>query len=343
MHHLLEGYAPRRVSIGLPTGAVLDIDVHDCKCAGDHTAVCSVVKDGGDDPDITHGAEIGARVKWRSGGFDRMVEIHGGEGVGRVTKPGLEVPPGKAAINPVPREMIRDAALQVMAECDVCGRAVAEIFVPRGEELARLTLNDRLGIVGGISILGTTGIVHPLSHDAYTATIKAAISVARASGLKEVVMTTGRRSERFAQMLWPAMPETAFVQIGDYFSASLEMAAYQRLTRVNLSVFFGKAVKMAMAIPHTHARSARLTLEQLGRWTAEITGREDLARKVADANTARAAFELVADDYPELIAKVGEEMLQAAVRFAGNRLSVQAVIFDFEGRVRFDSGKDHTP
>jgi len=340
---LIAATAPQKVTIDLPTGASLDIDVHRCQQTDDTTAVCSVVKDAGDDPDITNGAEIGAKVQWRPGGSNRRVHVCGGEGVGRVTRPGLEVSPGHAAINPVPRKMIRDAACQVMAAGNVFGRAVAEIFVPRGEELARHTLNDRLGIVGGISILGTTGIVRPLSHDAYVATIKAAISVAWASGVQRVVMTTGRRSERFAQALWPDRPGTAFVQIGDYFSVALGMAADQRLAEVTLAVFFGKAVKMAMAIPHTHARSARLTLAQLGRWTAEITGREDLARKVADANTARAAFDLVGDDYPGLIAKVGDEVLKAAVRFAGNRLSVRAVIFDFEGRVRFDSGEDHTP
>ncbi len=339
---LLEAGAPQQVTILLPTGASLDIDVHGCRQVDGSTAICSVIKDAGDDPDITNGAEIGAKVQWQPSGSRSIVEVRGGTGVGRVTKPGLEVSPGRAAINPVPREMIRDAALQVMNACNVRGRVVAEIFVPRGEALARHTLNDRLGIVGGISILGTTGIVRPLSHDAYVATIRAALSVARASGLQAVVMTTGRRSERFAQALWPDMSETAFVQIGDYFSAALEMAADQRLACVTLAVFFGKAVKMAMAIPHTHARSARLTLVRLSQWTAEITGRDDLARKVADANTARMAFELVADDHPELIAKVGREMVRSALRFSGNRLKVRAVIFDFEGWVRFDSGEDVT-
>lgn len=337
---LLEGAVRKRVTIDLPTGATYDIDIHACRREDARTVACLVVKDGGDDPDITNGAEIGARVEWRPGGSDRKVDIHGGEGVGRVTLPGLEVSPGQAAINPVPRAMIRDAALSVMAAHNVFGRAVVEIFVPRGAALARHTLNDRLGIVGGISILGTTGIVRPLSHDAYVATIRAALSVARASGLEEVVMTTGRRSERFAQALWPGLPATAFVQIGDYFAAALEMAAGQGLARVTLAVFFGKAVKMAMGIPHTHARSARLTLSRLSRWTAEITGQEELARKVADANTARAAFDLVADDYPALIAKVGRKMVASALTFCDKRLEVRAVVFDFEGRVRFDSGED---
>jgi len=333
---LLQGQMPQRVPIGLPTGETLWITVHACHRPDAGSAACTVIKDAGDDPDITHGAEIGARVAWHPGPTAPAVTVRGGTGVGRVTRPGLEVPVGRAAINPVPLAMIRSAALDSMAAAGLGGHAEVEIFVPRGEELARHTLNERLGIVGGISILGTTGIVRPLSHEAYTATIRAAVSVARASGLTEAVMTTGRRSERFAQQLWPHRPAYAFVQIGDYFADGLEMAADQGLERVALAVFFGKALKMAMGLPHTHARTARLTLEQLGRWTVETTGDPDLARRVVRANTARAAFDLFADDYPALIARVGSELIQVASGFVAGRVTVRAVIFDFQGQVRFD-------
>lgn len=334
---ILSGRAPQKVRVELLTGETLEIKVQACRREDDHTAACTVIKDAGDDPDITHGAEIGARVTWHAGGEAGEVEIRGGEGVGRVTKPGLETPPGRPAITSGPRKMIRRSVAEAMADCDGEGRVETEIFVPRGEELARHTLNARLGIVGGISILGTTGVVHPLSHASYVATIQAALSVARAAGLDRVVLTTGRRSERFAQQLWPRMPEEGFVQIGDYFAEAMAMAAQCRFAAVTLAVFFGKAVKMAQGIAHTHARSARMTLTALARWTGEITGDADLAGQVAAANTARQAFELLDGDHREVIARVGDEMVKAAAGFCDHKAVVGAVIFGFDGVVRYDA------
>lgn len=334
---ILSGRVPRKVGVELLTGDTLEVEVHACRHFAPNTAVCSVIKDGGDDPDITHGAEIGVRVSWEESVMGRTVTIRGGHGVGRVTKPGLETPPGRPAINSGPRKMIRRTAMQVMADRDLYGTVDAEIFVPQGEVLARHTLNARLGIVGGISILGTTGIVRPLSHEAYVATVQAALSVARASGLSQVVLTTGRRSERFAQKRWPHIPDEGFVQIGDYFAEAMQMAAGQKFEQVILAVFFGKAVKMAQGIAHTHARSARLTLEKLAQWALEVTGNTDLAECVAGANTARHAFDLIKDDYPALIVKVGREVVRSATKFAKGKVVVGAVIFGFDGSVRFES------
>jgi cobalt-precorrin-5B (C1)-methyltransferase len=334
---IFSGRAPKKVRVELLTGDTLEIAVHGCRLEDAHTAVCSVIKDAGDDPDITHGAEIGARVICDAGGEAGEVTIGGGQGVGRVTKPGLETPPGQPAITAGPRKMIRQSALEAMADYGLKGHVETEIFVPQGEELARHTLNARLGIVGGISILGTTGVVRPLSHASYVATIRAALSVAKASGLNRVVLTTGRRSERFAQQLWPRLPEEGFVQIGDYFAESMAMAAESRLEAVTLAVFFGKAVKMAQGIAHTHARSARMTLSTLARWTGEMTGDKDLAKQVAEANTARYAFELLDGDHAAVIDRVGDEMVKAAAGFCEHKAAVGAVIFGFDGAVRYDS------
>jgi cobalt-precorrin-5B (C1)-methyltransferase len=183
--------------------------------------------------------------------------------------------------------------------------------------------------------LGTTGIVRPLSHEAYTATVKAALKVARAAGLHRIVFTTGRRSERFAQQHWPHMPVEGFVQIGDYFAESMQMAVECGFDEVIVAVFFGKAVKMAQGIPHTHARLARLTLKILARWAREITGNAALAESVANANTARHAFDMIKDDYPALIEKVGREVVRSAVGFSGGKVRVGVVIFDFDGRERW--------
>jgi cobalt-precorrin-5B (C1)-methyltransferase len=333
---LLAGRPPEGVRVVLPGGSVMEIAIHSCRRLGEYTATASVIKDAGDDPDITHGAEIGARVSWRPNGHGRRVEIHGGPGVGTVTKPGLETPVGQAAITAGPQSMITQAALGCMAAHNVYGLADVEIFVPKGVELARHTLNGRLGIVGGISVLGTTGIVRPLSHAAYVATIAAALSVARAAGLDEVVLNTGRRSERWAQARWPWRPVEAFVQMGDYFAETMALAAGKGFTRVILAVFFGKAVKMAQGIGHTHARSAELTLSRLAEWSLAVSGDGALARAVATANTARQAFDLIQARAPAVIHKVGREMVRAAADFGLQQMAVGGVIFGFDGEVRFD-------
>ncbi len=332
---LSTGNRPGQVSVTLLTGDEIVIKVHSCEKTDSGTAVCSVIKDAGDDPDITHGAEIGAKVTLKPDAESDGVRILGGTGIGMVTKPGLEIEPGQAAINPGPRRMIRQTVAQVLGEGHRAGVTV-EIFAPKGVALAHHTLNERLGIVGGISILGTTGVVKPLSHSAYIATIRSAMSVARASGLDRIVLTTGRRSERFAQQTWPQIPAEGFVQIGDYFEKSMAMAAEQGFKTVVLSVFFGKAVKMAQGIGHTHARSAQMTLEQLARWTRELTGNEILARQVAAANTARHAFEWIKDDHQAVIDKVGGEMIRSANIFADNCVQVQGVIFGFDGNIVFN-------
>lgn len=337
LERLLGGRMPGIARIVLPTGQRLKIAVHACRSVDHRTAVCSVIKDAGDDPDVTHGAEVGARVTWRKSAGPSSVVIRGGVGVGVVTKAGLEVAVGQSAINPGPQAMIRRAVLQVLADHGLQGKVEVEVFVPKGEALARRTLNARLGIAGGISILGTTGIVRPLSHEAYTATIRAALSVARAAGLKKVVLTTGRRSERYARQCWPRLPEEAFVQIGDYFAAALEMAADHDFDGVILAVFFGKAVKMAQGIPHTHARSADLTMEKLADWTLALSSDPLLAGQVAGANTARHVFDLIKADCPALIEKVGREIVRTATAFGGDKLAVDGMIFGFDGVVWFDS------
>jgi cobalt-precorrin-5B (C1)-methyltransferase len=337
---LLKGQPPQQVRVALPTGTSLDIAVHACQRMDAYTAGALVIKDAGDDPDVTHGAEIGARVAWHPAGTQRTVTIRGGPGVGTVTKPGLENAPGQPAITAGPRWMITQAALQVLAAHGVFGHVVTEVFVPQGLALARHTLNARLGIVGGISILGTTGIVRPLSHEAYIATIDAALSVARAAGLAETVLTTGRRSERFAQARWPERPVEAFVQIGDHFGQAMGIAAARGFTRVILAVFFGKAVKMAQGMAHTHARSVELNLTHLGAWVLEISGDSALADAVSRANTARQVFDRIQTDCPAVIAKIGHEVMQTAIAFGDHRLQVRVVIFGFDGVIGFDSESD---
>ncbi len=338
--HLLEDRTPKTVGIRLLTDDRIDIPIQECRLEG-VKAVCTVIKDAGDDPDVTHKAEIGAMVLLQpavSGDSPLYTKITGGVGVGKVTKPGLEIPPGEPAINPGPRRMIREAVKEILAPRGFSGTVAVEVFVPQGERLAEKTLNARLGIIGGLSILGTTGLVRPLSHGAYTATIRSAMNVALATGNGHLVLTTGRRSERFAQKRWPELPEEAFIQIGDYFQVSMAHAAGMRVKTVTLAVFFGKAVKMAQGIPHTHAAKSRLTLARVARWTVEITGDTDLGERVLSANTARHSLESLRS-YPKIVARVGEKMIRAAHRFADGKVGVRGVIFDYDAGILFDSEK----
>lgn len=326
------------VQITFLTGHRQPIAIHTAVLETAHSACCTVIKDAGDDPDITHKAEIGARVKVRPiQGDSHNIEIIGGQGVGRVTKPGLEIAVGQAAINPGPVQMIHQAIHEVLADQPRQLGVNVEVFVPKGQELAQKTLNARLGILGGISILGTTGIERPMSHEAYLATIEKSLSVARACGNCKVVLTTGRRSERFARDLWPQTAPEAFIQIGDFFKASLQMAANLEFKEVSLAVFFGKAVKMARGTEQTHAARSRLTLARLADWTRQITGNADLAQDIRHANTARLAFDLLQQQAPEVIRRVGNELLTWARHFSGTHLSIRVVIFDFQGQVAYDS------
>lgn len=332
--------APTSVDIRLLTDAHLTIAIDSAIIIDEKIAEARVIKDAGDDPDVTHKAVIGARVTLATAGVDSdrpEIKITGAEGVGMVTKPGLEIPPGQPAINPGPLTMITEAVTDVLAEQRINASVTVQVFVPRGETIAKKTLNARLGILGGISILGTTGIVKPMSHAAYIATIKSAIAVAYATGNKKVFFTTGRRSERFAQNRWPDIAEEAFVQIGDFFKESLVQAATNSIEEVVLAVFFGKAVKMAQGAAHTHAAKTRMSLERLAHWTFEETGSKDLAATVKKANTARHALEILRAQGGRAITRVGNEMVLAAARFAGPTVKLTGIIFDYDGGTLFKS------
>lgn len=338
---LLTGSTPDHVTIAFLDGGTRTVPVHQVTCPADNECEAVIVKDAGDDPDITHKARIGARVALVPGKKQPApITIKGGKGVGRVTKPGLELDVGEPAINPGPREMMIRAVESVYHTLGTPRRHFVEItvFVPDGESLARKTLNARLGIVGGISILGTTGVVTPMSHDAYIATIRAGIGVAVAAGIDSLVFTTGRRSERFAGRLFPQIPPEAFIQTGDFFKAAIQEAVHQpRIRQLIYTVFFGKAVKMALGYEHTHAAKSDMALKTLADWALEITGSRLLADCIGTANTARHAFSFICPQYPALIDHVGQKVRNNAAGFAGHQVSIRVVLLDFEGRVMFDS------
>jgi len=335
LYELLARPCPDLVEAPLPGGGSFAVPLHRHGRKGD-MGEAVVIKDAGDDPDVTNGAEIGARV-WRldSSGSEENISLLGGEGVGRVTKPGLVLAVGEPAINPVPRRMIKKALRQVW---DAIGpreplRLAVEIFVPRGEELARHTLNPRLGIVGGISILGTTGLVKPFSHQAYRATIAASLRVARAARLGHIAFSTGGKSEGYLKGLLPDLPEEAFVQMGDYVRFALRVAGGMGFAEITTGAFFGKALKMAQGFGHTHASRGLADLKELGRWTLDLTGDALLAKAVARANTARQALEILTEARAgQVVGQVGSRMLAALRDYAGFGPKITAVVLDFDGR-----------
>ncbi len=335
--YILGREVPPSVSIDLLNGQALDILIDAVVPEKDRVRAV-VIKDAGDDPDITHRAKIGALVCLTDD--PGVVQITRGKGVGVVTKPGLEIPPGEPAINLGPRQMITAAARKILDHYKSSAGVSAQIFVEDGEELAKKTLNPRLGIEEGLSILGTTGLVKPLSHEAYIATIRSAMSVAKACGCDQVVLTTGRRTERFSQGFFTDLHEEAFIQIGDFFGMSMKSLAQNQIPNATLAVFFGKALKMAQGFVHTHAAKSDLTMEWLADVVKAVTGNTDLAQEVSEANTARHAFGMVWPDYPAVLEKVGAAMIQSAVKFCPAPCRFRAVIYDFEGAVAFDSLKE---
>jgi len=339
---LVTSQIPAAVEIEFLNGEKKHIAIKEVLKISDTCYQALVIKDAGDDPDITHKAEIGARVTL-SPAEDLKVIIKGGKGVGRVTKPGLEVEVGQPAINAGPQKMIQNVVEEIQGQFLPFNKKVTiEIFVPRGELLAKKTLNARLGILGGISILGTTGIVRPMSHDAYIATIRSSISVAAAKFIDTLVFTTGRRSERFAMGLFPSFFEESFIQTGDFFKAAIDEALLTKadknaVQKIIYTVFFGKAVKMSLGFEHTHAAKSDLTLNKLADWSKMITGDESLFCKIKEANTARHAFSYIYPDYPELLTFVGKKIQENAGTFARDRIQIRVIILDFDGQVAFDS------
>lgn len=292
---LRSGGIAKDVEIILPAGERVLFTLHGQEIA-DNGARCFVVKDAGDDPDVTNGAEIHAEVERLPGSG---LLIQGGRGVGRVTKPGLAVPPGEWAINPVPRKMISESIREIFPEGESPFLLRVTVSIPAGEELAKKTLNERLGIVGGLSILGTTGIVRPISAKAWTDTIDAALDVAIACGCADIVLATGRTSEKGAQSAF-SLPDEAFVMMGDHVGYAMRGCSERRVRRIVLAGQFAKLLKIACEHEQTHVSSSDLDLQRLAAWLRESAPLERLTPLAEGANTAREVLEGSGYD-PELM------------------------------------------
>ncbi len=326
------GEEKREVDIPTPSGKRLRIPILKTFKKGNFARVW-VKKDAGDDPDVTHGALICARVSLQQQkNNESIVEIFGGKGVGVVTKPGLPVKIGHAAINPVPREQIKNGVLEVLNRFKVKAKVCVIIEVLEGEKIAKKTLNPRLGIIGGVSILGTRGTVIPYSAEAYKETIILAMDVAKTMGLDHIALTTGGRSERLLMNILNSLPKEAFIQIADFFKFSLECASKKGFKTISFGVFPGKLIKMAQGYEYTHARETKIDFDLLSKWAKEIGYSKEICLEIKKANTGRHVMEIV-DTEKEKKIKFIEFLCNKAVLVAKNfssyRLKIIYHVFDY--------------
>ncbi|MDR2459292.1 MAG: cobalt-precorrin-5B (C(1))-methyltransferase CbiD [Deltaproteobacteria bacterium] len=323
---LREGIVPDEVEVALPKGGTRKVKLLEAFRNGNQ-ATGVVIKDAGDDPDVTNLARVGAIVtELTSPGLT----IQGGPGVGRLTKPGLVLPPGEWAINPVPRSMLRNNLLPYLPQAGP--GLLVEVFIEDGENLAKKTLNPRLGIVGGLSVLGTTGLVRPFSNSAYIATIDSAMNIAKAMDLTEIVLTTGGRSEGFARHERPDLPQEAFVQIADFFGGGLRLGVKHGFSTIGLAIFFGKAVKQASGESYTHAHKTDMDLSPLALWMPELP--QDVKARVTIAPTALAALEILRErGCLAAVKHVATRVIVSARHFTGPGPALWVRLFDFDGTV----------
>jgi cobalt-precorrin-5B (C1)-methyltransferase len=357
---LVTGAAPKTVEVGLPGGQRVGFPV-ECEDPARPNR-CVVVKDAGDDPDCTDGARMTATVEWAaeihhqnvlaaetSGGSEAEfhhqnvlaaetsggseAEIHhqnvlaAGTGIGTITKPGLGLPVGAPAINPVPRRMI----LAALAEVDTGGRPLRVTFeVPGGEAMAAKTSNARLGIVGGISILGTTGIVRPFSTASYRASVVQQIDVAAAQGERTIVLATGSRSDAAAQRLLPHLPPVCFVEVGDFTGIALRHAAARGMTHAVFVGMAGKITKLAAGVMMTHFHRSKVDVELLADIAAAAGSPTNVVQAATATATARHFYEAcIAAGTTAPLKLLCRKAKEACQSHSG--LAVDVLMVDFDG------------
>jgi cobalt-precorrin-5B (C1)-methyltransferase len=327
---LMTGEFPDPVEVTLPRGErpafALATTRHD-----EGSATAGIVKDAGDDPDVTHGALILATVRRAAPGSG--IVFRAGEGVGTATRPGLAIAPGEPAINPAPRRMIRDAIAEVAAAASCSKDVEVELVIPGGEVLAAKTLNPRLGIVGGLSILGTTGVVVPYSCSAWIHGIRRGIDVARAMGVTHVAGATGTASEAAVRKLH-SLPEIALIDMGDFVGAMLKYIRTHPVPRVTIAGGVGKISKLAQGLLDLHSKRGAVDLATLARVAGAAGGSAALCARMLAANTAAEAFAHAEADgirLGDLVARAAQETALRVVE--GRGVAIEIVLFDRDGRL----------
>lgn len=293
---LFDAFVHAPIGVEIPTGEYVEFDVYNLCCDGT-VASASVTKDGGDDPDDTHGLEIGCRIELT----DKMgISFKRGTGIGLVTLPGLSLEVGEAAINPTPRKEITKMLHKLAFRHDYHGGFIVEPFVPEGEEVAKKTFNPRVGIVGGISIIGTTGVVKPYSSDAFVASIEQGLNLLKTNGGEHVVLNSGGRSEKFVRSRFPNLSTYSFIQYGNFIGETLKIIKEKEFCKVSLCIMIGKAVKLAEGHLDTHSHKVRFSAE----WLAQIALANDYPTDVCNKIKKIA----LAGQLPDIIPMTSEEV-----------------------------------
>ena len=336
---LLTGDPVDRVTIHLPIGRDVEFTMNRCewtdRTPGSEKVLCSVIKDGGDDPDATHGAEICATI-WIGPATENGVTIKGGVGVGTVTLPGTGIPVGEPAVTRVPRRMIIESALEA-AKAQGLGpdkRIVVEISVPTGEEVALKTTNARLGVLGGISILGSTGVVQPYSTAAWRASVTLAIDVAATNHLSHLVLSTGTQSEAFTKNHLD-LPEMAYVEAGIFSGPALKRCVSRGIKRATHVGMVGKFSKMAMGYFVTHVAGNKVDTSFLAGLAGQCGASKELQKEMAATSSGRHFGEIaLANGQLALFTLMSQMVCNESHKLLGDgagKLIVDAMCFDFDG------------
>jgi cobalt-precorrin-5B (C1)-methyltransferase len=324
---LLDGEFPDPVTISLPGGQSPSFPLARHKFDGD-TAEVSIVKDAGDDPDVTHGALVVVRARLDRAG--RGVSFKGGEGVGTVTREGLVLEVGEPAINPGPRRMI-EAEIEDVASVRGSSRDVEiEISIPGGEKLAQRTLNGRLGIVGGLSVLGTTGVVIPFSCSAWIHSIHRSIDVARAAGIQHAAASTGSTSERAVQSMFE-MPEEALIDMGDFVGGTLKYLRLHPIPRLTIAGGFAKLSKLGAGLLDLHSKRSSVDLVWLIDEVAAAGSTGALIEQLSVAETAGQALQIAQKSEFPIADLVARKARETAMEHVASETTVDVMVFDRHG------------
>jgi cobalt-precorrin-5B (C1)-methyltransferase len=326
---LLTGGFPDPVEIALPKGQRPGFALATQSLGADQ-ASAGIIKDAGDDPDVTHGALVVATV--RPGPAGSGVRFQAGEGVGTVTLEGLPLAVGEPAINPAPRRMIVETVAALAREHHAPGDVSVEISIPGGAALAAKTWNPRLGIEGGLSVLGPTGIVVPFSCSAWIHSIHRGIDVARAANLERIAGSTGSTSEAAVQRLHD-LPEIALIDMGDFAGGMLKYLRKHPVANVTIAGGFGKTSKLAAGFLDLHSGRSSINFERLAGLCAALGGSAALVEAVRDANTAAQVLEQAQGEDLALAAKVAEQARATAQEITGPKVAVEVAVFDRTGKL----------
>lgn len=321
---LFAGVAPDVVQIDTPAGILVEVDIEEGSLNGE-TASCGVRKDAGDDPDITDGILVSASVKRIK---NKGIFIDGGEGVGRVTRQGLDQPVGNAAINSTPRRMIAEQLEKVCQKHRYSGGLSVVITIPEGRSLAEKTFNPRLGIEGGLSVLGTSGIVRPMSEEALVASIHAELDICQAEGIQDLLVSPGNYGADFCRNQL-GLDLNHAVQCSNYIGDTLDYAASIGMRSLLLVGHIGKLVKCAAGVMNTHSRVADARMETMAAYAAVNGAKPETVRKLLNAVTTDAAVDILQEE--GLLAVTMQELTEWAEyhlqRRAGNSMKVELILF----------------